>query len=232
MKPRAIFSIILLALSTLLASAQSRTASAMKKAAPAPTTQFDRNLIKNPGIEAEGKDSKHVPDWGPVDGLTGVKYGSASGEWDWGLSGCDKCGKRYLRLAFEGGPQELSVSQTVDVNPSAADIEKNVVTASISAYLGGFHNGDETGTLIASFQNASGKELGEIETKPYVPKELPKAEKGSTGLTLCQASGKVPASTKKIVFTGKVVATGKSSDYLGLGDNFSLVLTKLQPPKS
>jgi hypothetical protein len=102
-----------------------------------------------------------------------------------------------LRLDFEGGTRELSGAPTVDVTPSAFDIDKNPVTTGISTYLGRFHNGDETGTLIALFQDSGGRQLGKIETKPYLDKELLKAEIDSTGLVLGEASGPVPASTNK-----------------------------------
>ncbi len=197
--------------------------------AATPTTIFGRNLLKNGNAEVETNDSKKVPGWEAVEGLTVAKYGSVSGEWDWDLPGCSGCGKYYLRLQFEGTIHELATSQTVDVSSGAADIDHKPVTASVSAYLGGFRDSDKTGTVIASFQDGSGKELGTVETKPYDTKELPKAERGSTGLVQCQASAQVPVGTRKIIFTWKGKSTGESSDYLALGDNFSLVLT-LPPP--
>lgn len=190
---------------------------------------LNRNLIKNGTAEAPTDDSKKVPAWGLHDGLTEVEYGSAASEWDWSLSGCATCGKRYLRLAFEGDTHELSVSQAVNVAALASEIDKKAVTATVSAQLGGFKDSDTTGQVIASFQDASGSELGKIESSPYDTKQLPKAEKGSTGLTPCEASGPVPAGTRKIIYTWKANATGTSGDYLGLGDNFSLVLAAAQP---
>jgi hypothetical protein len=59
-----------------------------KKAPPAPASQLNRNLIQNGNAEAEGEDEKHVPRWPQQEGFTEVRYGSVSGEWDWGLSGC------------------------------------------------------------------------------------------------------------------------------------------------
>ncbi len=201
---------------------------AQAKKAP-PTPQLNRNLIQNGNAEAEGEDDKHVPGWPQEEGLTEVRYGSVSGEWDWDLSGCAACGNRYLRLQFEGETHELSASQTIDVASLATDIDKKTVTATVSAYLGGFRDSDTTGKVIASFQDASGTELGKIETAPYDAKQLPKADKGSTGLVPCEASGQVPAGTRKIVYTWKASATGTSSDYLGLGDNFSLMLSVPKP---
>jgi hypothetical protein len=202
--------------------------SAQSMHTPTPPMLLNHNLVKNGNAEAPGQDEKHVPAWGEREGFTGVRYGSVGGEWDWGLSGCAGCGGRYLRLQFEAETHELSVSQVVDISSLSADIDKKLLSASVSAYLGGFLNGDTTGTVTASFQDASGAELGRIETTPYDTKLLPKAERGSTGLVECKASGAVPAGTRKIIYTWKARATGDSGDYLGLGDNFSLVLAK--PP--
>jgi hypothetical protein len=204
-------------------------ASAMGQAAKTAAASLENhNLIKNGTAEVPTDDSKKVPAWGQHDGLTEVEYGSAASEWDWGLSGCGTCGQRYLRLAFEGDTHELSVSQTVDVAALAIEIDKKTVTATVSAYLGGFKDSDTTGQVVASFQDASGSELGKIETPPYDTKQLPKREKGSTGLTPCQASGSVSAGTRKIAYTWKANSTGTSGDYLGLGDNLSLVLAAAQ----
>jgi hypothetical protein len=100
-----------------------------------------------------------------------------------------------LHLDFVGGTREPSVAQAIDVTSSASDIDKNLVYRRLFAYRGGFHNGDETGTLIASFQDSRGREPGKIETKPYQDEELAKTEIDSTALVLCEASDPVPAST-------------------------------------
>lgn len=214
-----------LGIAPLTAMSQAKRPTAAEAKVSAPVTQMNRNLLKNGNGEIEGKDDKDVAGWGPVDGLTGVEYGSVSGEWDWGLSGCAGCGKRYLRLQFEGSTHMLSAAQTINVTASADAIDKKTVTAAASAYLGGFLNSDTTSRVIVSFQDAAGTELGTLETKPYDTAQLQKAEKGSASLTQCQVSGLVPAGTRKIVYTWKADATGTSNDYLALGDDFSLVLT-------
>ena len=229
MKSYALFGVAL-ALCPCSLFAQARPAAAKSvAAAKAPVTQFDRNLLQNPGAETRGKDDKDVRGWAKAEGLSDNEYGSVSGEWDWGLSGCSSCAKYYLRLEFGSGVHELVTSQTIDVAPSSAQIDKSGVTASISAYLGGFLKSATVATISASFQDAAGKELGRIETKPYDTSTLPKAQSGSTGLTLCEASGTVPVGTRKIVFTWKATASDDSGDYLGLGDNFSLVLSLPKP---
>ncbi len=218
--------LITLTLVSTITAAQTKPSASSTRT---PASQFDRNLLKNGTAETEGKTIEDVPAWTKVEGLQLVKYGSQGSEWDWGLSGCPTCGDHYLRLAFGESVHELSTSQTIDLLSSANEIDKQPVTAAISAYLGGFLNSSTTGQLIASFQDAAGKELGKIETTRYDTATLPKAERGSTGLVLCQASGQVPRGTRKIVFIWKAYATDDSGDYLGLGDNLSLVLTVPKP---
>lgn len=207
-----------LGLITLAVKAQSKT--------PSPPSQLGHNLIKNGNAEVAGQDADHVPEWGQHGGFSEAEYGSTSGEWDWDLSGCASCGKHYFRLAFGQDTKELSVTQTIDVAAIAGEIDKKPLTASVSGWLGGFHDSDTTGQIIVSFQDAAGKELAKVETKPYDTKQLPKAERGDTGLVLCQSTGQVPSGTRKIVFTWKASATGDSGDHLGLGDNLSLILSE------
>lgn len=214
--------VMTLALAATVAGAQTKHPAPQART---PASQFDRNLLKNGTAESAGKTIEDVPGWTKAEGLQLVEYGSQGSEWDWGLSGCPTCGTHYLRLAFSESVHELSTSQTIDLSASAGEIDKQSVTATISAYLGGFLGSSTTGQVIASFQDTTGKELGKIESQRYDTAGLPKAERGSTGLVLCQASGEVPQGTRKIVFTWKADATDDSGDYLGLGDNFSLVLT-------
>ena len=184
-----------------------------------------RNLLKNGNIEAVTSDNKKVPGWGTSPALSEAVYGSEAGEWDWGLSGCATCQKHYLRLAFGTTTHEASVSQTVNVTPAARQIDAGKVTAHLAAWLGGYLKSDTTGTIEASFQDGSGKVLGTLSTDPFDSSTLPQAPRGSTGLTRCEKTGAVPDGTRKIVYTFDAKSTGGSGDYLGLGDNFSLVLT-------
>ncbi len=190
---------------------------------------FSVNLLKNGTLEAATDDAKKVPDWKPADGFTVVSYGSVGSEWDWGLSGCPSCGKQYVRLQFGDTVHELSTSQIVDISAASSDIDKGNVTADASAWLGGFQDADTTSVIEVSFQDASGKELGKFATDPVDMTKLPKPERGSTSLVLCQKSATVPAGTRKIVFTWHAKATGDSGDFLALGDNFTLSLAKPKP---
>jgi hypothetical protein len=219
--------LILLSVSLLLPSIASSQHNATKSL---PTHRwFGVNLLKNGTLEAATEDNKEVPGWKSAPGFVVADYGSVGSEWDTGLSGCPTCGSRYARLQFGDAVHELFSSQTVDVAPASADIDKGTVTATVSAWLGGFQNSDTANILEVSFQDAAGKELGMIATDPVDTSKLPKAERGGTSLVLSQKSGSVPAGTRSIVFTWHGKATGASGDYLALGDNFALVLSKPQP---
>jgi hypothetical protein len=229
-----------IALVTCLSAGQSKGSAAQtknavaaqaKSAAPkAAVSIFGRNLVKNGNAEAATEDSKKVPGWGSLEGFSVAEYGSVSGEWDWGLSGCAGCGKQYLRLEFEGTTHEKEISQTIDVTPASSDIDQNKVIAKAAVYLGAFHDADTTSQVTISFQDDAGKVLGEMATAPCDTKSLPKAERGSTGLAPYQAGHPVPSGTRKIVYAWKAKATGDSGSYIALGDNFSLELSVPPPP--
>ncbi len=201
------------------------TAAAVAQPAKPAASLLGRNLLKNPSIEAPITDPNKVPGWTDAKGLQQAVYGSVSGEWDWGLTGCTGCGKQYIRLDFEGTVHELSTSQTIDISSAADAIDKGKVTAATQGWLGAFHGADTTSTIDLSYQDANGKELGILSTTPVDTNALPKAASGDTGLILCQTKGAVPAGTRKIVFTWHAKSTGESGQYLALGDNFSLTLT-------
>jgi len=199
--------------------------STQKKSADAPTL-FGRNLLKNGNAEASAPDQHKVPGgWQLMEEFTVATYGSVSGEWDWGLSGCADCGKSYVRLQFQD-KKEIATSQTADIASSAEAVDAGKVSATIQAFLGGFLESDTTSVISASFLDSKGAELGSMETDPIDVAKLPKATSGSTGLSPCQKTGIVPAGTRSIVFAWKARATGDSNSYIALGDNFSLVLTK------
>src|SRR6185437_10769336 len=161
--------------------------------------------------------SKQVPGWQSIEGFSVDKYGSVGSEWDYGLSGCPSCKDYYLRLEFEGSVHELSTSQKVNIAVAASQVDAGEVKATISAYLGAFIGADTSSEIIAVYQDASGKELGRTTTQQYNTNTLAKAEKGSTGLILCEASGMVPVGTRTIVYIWKAEATGESNSYLALG---------------
>ncbi|HWA61415.1 MAG TPA: hypothetical protein VG939_08570 [Caulobacteraceae bacterium] len=195
-------------------------------ASAAPAT-FGANLLKNPSAETPSEGAA-VPGWsGPPTVFDADDYGHQSGEWDWGLSGCAACGKRYFRLQFEGEQdQQPAAEQTVDLSGAAADIDAGKVRARISGELGGYRDSDTTAWVEAVFEDGAGRVLATLKTVPFDPAALPAPERGSTSLTPLQAQGPVPAGTRKARFRFVAKATGASGSYLGLSDDLALVLTK------
>jgi hypothetical protein len=192
------------------------------------TSIFGPNLLQNGSAEIQTGNYTKVPGWSPANGFEVAKYGSFSGEWDSGRSGCADCGKYYLRLAFAGTARGPSTSQTVEVSSAATEIDHGKVTATVSAYLGGYIKSDTTSVLMASFRDAAGKELGTLRTRGVDTSELPEPKSGSAGLRRCEASGRVPVGTRKIIFTWHAISTGTSGEYLAVGDDFALHLKAAQ----
>lgn len=211
--------------SARIALAVLAAAALAQPAAAAPASLFGRNLLVNGDAEAPYDEAAKVPGWTHVEGFEVDRYGGVGGEWDYGLSGCPDCKAQYLRLGFQADVRELSTSQAIDVAPAAGEIDAGKVRVRISAWLGGFHDADTSGEVLAIFDDAAGHELGRIATKPYDTAALPKAERGDAGLVACEATGPVPAGARKIVYVWKGEATGRSGDYAALGDDFALVLT-------
>src|SRR5215472_1218861 len=127
---------LLMAVSGLAVAQAPKAASKAGAASPI----FGQNLLKNANIEAPIVDPNKVSGWSDAKGLQQAVYGSVSGEWDWGMTGCPGCGKQYLRLDFEGVVHDLTTAQTIDVSAAAEKIDAGKATAHSSAWLGAFHN--------------------------------------------------------------------------------------------
>lgn len=188
---------------------------------------FGANLLTNPSAEAASDDGV-TPGWsGPEHVFNTDEYGHESGEWDWGLSGCDGCGHRYFRLQFEGDQdQQPAAEQTVDVSALAADIDAGKVTARLAGELGGYRDSDTTAWIEAAFEDGAGRPLGALKTDNVDTSSLPAPERGSTSLGPVQNEGPIPAGTRKVRFRFVAKPTGASGSYLGLADKLSLTLNK------
>jgi hypothetical protein len=183
------------------------------------------NLLRNPSAEAIG--DALVPGWtGPAPVFSSDEYGHVSGEWDWGVSGCAACGKRYLRLQFEDEQSRPAAEQIVDLASFAADIDAGKVSAHVSGEVGGYREADTTAWVEADFEDAAGKPVGVVKTAPFEPATLPAPTVGGTSLTLLQADGPVPAGARKARFRFVAKPTGASANYLAAGDDFALVLRR------
>ena len=192
-----------------------------RKSAP---SIFGRNLLANASGETEMRDNGAIPGWGdPQEGFATDEYGHTSGEWDWGLSGCPGCGKRYFRLAWDGEVQQKSATQIVDVTPAAASIDAGNVTAELSGYVGAIIGSDTAAQLVAVFTDTGGKELSQMQTPAADTNKLPKPPAGEASLTVLKISGAVPAGTRKVQVR-LLAKGGGSGSYLAVADNLSFQL--------
>ena len=196
----------------------------------APTNpMLERNLIRN-GDAEQDTNSMWAPGWQPPQLLQEAGYGRVPGEWESGVQGAPHGGCCYLRLEWQedSGKTEDSKSafQEIDLASLGADIDRGVVWAKLSGYLGGLLEGNTVTSLTVSWQDASGKEIGSTALSPVFPSDLRRPFVGIASLVPRQQTELVPSGTRKAVvtFAGKV--TGKGFSYTALGDNLSLVLTE------
>lgn len=218
-------------LSSPAALAAKPKAPAAAKSAPGASAKglLGTNLLTDPGAETAERENLTgwtLPKDQPDAQTTSESYGGVAGEWDTDMVGAPEGGTRYFRLGFQNGQRESTLTQAVDVAPLAKTVDAGKVEAKVSGYVGGFLKADSTVVLVASFQDADGKELGTLETKPYDSAALPKPEAGSASLVAMENTGAVPAQTRRIVFKVVARATGTSGDYLGLADNLALTLSE------
>ena len=168
---------------------------------------LNRNLIKNGTAEAPTDDSKKVPAWGLHDGLTEVEYGSAASEWDWSLSGCATCGKRYLRLAFEGDTHELSVSQAVNVAALASggrSTRRRWRQRRFRPNWAGSRYSDTTGQVIASFRMLQAASWERSNPRPMTPNSFPKRRKVALDSRPAKLPGLCPREREKSFIHGRL----------------------------
>ena len=195
--------------------------------------EFGINLIENPnaedGVGSDNGKQVDVPGWIQDDYFTVVEYGTviASGAFpDFDDPGPSDRGKNF----FAGGETWLPTSayQIIDISPAnIVEIDEGTVSYELSGYLGGYFTKPDQATLIASFQNSSGGELGSATIGPVT--QLDRFEFSGTwqtGLLLRDTQGFVPEGTRQIKITLTMdKADGGYND--GYADNLSLVLVPL-----
>lgn len=211
-----------------LASALLSLAAIAQKPATKQTAPFfSRNLVKN-GNAASEEVAGHVQGW-VSDVLNTSTYGHTSGEWDWDVQGAPNGGCCYFRLSWDGEDATKSATQTIDLAPGAADIDRGDVNAKISAYLGALVDSNTSGSLNVTWLDASGAELGTLSTDVVKPSDLPKPKIGSASLVAREKSALVPKGARKAVVKLTAQANNDpSGQYIFLADNISLVLEQPQ----
>lgn len=179
------------------------------------------NLIVNGDAEAGAgaTDSSilvPVPGWAVSGGLTVVRYNEG------GAPTADSPGpaNRGLNLFIGGANTALSsATQTVKVGAQASLIDAGKVTYTLSGYLGGFADQNDSASLIATFRGAAGASLGKAAIGPVTAVQ----RNNKTGLGQRSSSGTVPTGTRSIALVLTMIRTD-GSDNDASADNLALVL--------
>ncbi|OYD61136.1 DUF7927 domain-containing protein [Rhodococcus sp. OK302] len=122
------------------------------------------------------------------------------------------------------GLAQSKMNQTVNLSPSATLIDAGLVTADMSAYLGGYEEQPDNVGLTYAFKNASG---GIIATTVLDP--VTNTERGNiSGFVHRQKSLKIPVNTRSVLITATFTRVqGTNND--AYADNISLKLETPSP---
>jgi hypothetical protein len=152
------------------------------------------NLLNNPAGEAgqasqSGETTVPIPDWQTTSTFTVVPYGGG-GAPDFftfpppSESQRIQGGKNFFAGGFRAGTS--TATQTVDVSRAAPLIDPGFVTATLTAWFGGYLSQPDPGTVEADFLAADGGTLGSLKIGPVTPAErdndLKFVEKGGAAL--------------------------------------------------
>jgi hypothetical protein len=137
------------------------------------------NLLSNPGAEEvqasqSGETTVPIPSWQTTSTFTVVPYGGG-GAPDFftfppqSESQRIQGGKNFFAGGFRAGTS--TATQTVDVSRAAPLIDAGFVSATLTAWLGGFLSQPDPGTVEADFVAADGSTLGSVQIGPVTPAE-------------------------------------------------------------
>ncbi|HTX00059.1 MAG TPA: hypothetical protein VMD59_14840 [Acidimicrobiales bacterium] len=201
------------------AEANPAHAASAHRASPAMACSIcGHNLIANPGAEAgRGTDSDSVvkvPDWKATGAFTAAQYAWGGGDLSATTKGPKDRGKNY----FYGGPSALESTGTQIVDLAAAP--RPGTTYVLAGWLGGYADQGDHCQLSATFETATGKNLGVAKIGPVTASQ----RHDTSELLYRGVGGKVPTGTHRVVLTMlMVLETGGDND--GMADNLSLVFT-------
>lgn len=184
--------------------------------APAPASAAipAGNLIVNPGGEADvgapGASTVVTPSsWTTTESFTVVAYTAGGG---FPIATSPGCPDRSSNF-FAGGPDAVSntttATQLIDVSAAATESDAGGVQAALSAYIGGFGDQEDAGTVTATFLSATNTTLGSATIGPVTAAD----RANTTGMLLRSTTVSVPADTRTIQVTMSATRTlGSYSD--------------------
>jgi hypothetical protein len=157
-----------------------------------------------------------LPGWWDPGYLTVVQYDSPDGYPTSSDPGPPNRGANF----FAGGwtSEDTAASWTVDLNPLGSDIDAGV-SWTLTGWLGGYVQQEDSASVTASFRDGSGGELRATTIGPVTA-----ADRGqATGLLERSSTGTVPPGSREVVVT--LAATRAEGYNDGYADNLSLVLS-------
>ena len=183
------------------------------------------NLVKNPGAEdsAGAATDTVIPiaGWVTTGSMTAWTYDALGDRPDHTFAASINGGTNF----FSGGPGGIAgtptASQKIDVAGGATEIDLGDVTATLSAYIGGYTVSGDLPQIDASFHDAAGVRLGGIRIGPVNREQ----RKRMTTLLKRSATATLPKLTRRIDVAISVTVdnNGKNHAYV---DNISLTLAK------
>lgn len=190
------------------------------------------NLIVNGGAETgkcvnEWITATTVPGWTTTQGNPAVVCYTITSI---GTPSSSTQGSAFLA---DGPYGDSALSQTINVASAASAIDSGSVTYNLSGWLGGYSTYNGQATVLLTFLDANGKNLGAGQIGPVTP-----YDRGySTKLLSRASSGAVPIGTRLISVLLQFNKTNGSQN-VGYADNLSLTLSTpvtapaLTPPVS
>jgi hypothetical protein len=203
-------------------------------ASPAGAVLPTGNLVSNPGAEADvgstdtscGGDLD-VTGWDPeTETFSAIQYGT--GGFPSTAESAEIGGGANL---FTGGCPTSNVStaeQTAAVPGAAPEIDAGQVSATLTAYLGGFSGQDDQAMVEAFFLGSGGADLGSAGADVAIGPVTAVDRANVTDMLLRTATGSVPAGTRSILTRITMTRfSGSAND--GYADNVSLTLGTALP---
>jgi hypothetical protein len=161
------------------------------------------NLIRNPGAESgqaspNGDTTVAIPSWTATSTFTVVPYGGGDGLFTFPPGSESQRiggGKNFFAGGIHAGTS--TATQTIDIGAAAPFVDQHLVTASLSAWLGGFLSEPDPGTVQADFLGGSGALLSGLKIGPVTPEERDRDLK----FVQKAASAELPTGTRTVRVT-------------------------------
>jgi hypothetical protein len=194
--------------------------------APGSATPIGSNILINGDAEAgigsaSGDDVEAIPGWSTTSNFTVVQYGAPAFPTA-AVSTTIGGGANFFAGGLSTGLS--TATQTLDVSDLAGVIDAGSLSATLSAFIGGFDGQDDDMTLTATFLDGSSTALGAVTIGPVT--EADRA--GDTTMLSRTGNAVVPVDTRSIDV--EMVATRFQGSYDdGYADNLSLILSGSSP---